>query len=204
MILYVDAQYLSPYAMSAYVALTVKKVDFKVVPVDLSSGEARDPGFLQRSLTGRIPMLDTGRICIAESSAIAEFLEDTVAETSLYPRHPEQKAQARQIQAWLRSDLLALRQERNTEVVFRHPAERPLSAEALHAVRRLVRVATKLVPSDRHFLFEQWSIADVDLALMLQRLRFDRDALPEHLAQYAQTQWQHPAVQSWLGRHRHA
>ena len=39
--LYVDSLFLSPYAMSAYVALTEKKLPFEVRPIDLEAGEQR-------------------------------------------------------------------------------------------------------------------------------------------------------------------
>ena len=47
--LFVDSQFLSPYAMSAYVALTEKKLAFEVRPIDLSAGEQRMVPFQSRS-----------------------------------------------------------------------------------------------------------------------------------------------------------
>ena len=43
-----------------------------------------------------------------------------------------------------------------------------------------------------------WSIVDAELALMLQRLIQNGDAVPEHLKTYALQQWQRPSVQKWL------
>jgi glutathione S-transferase len=51
-------------------------------------------------------------------------------------------------------------------------------------------------------LFDQWSIADTDLALMLNRLRLAGDALPARLAAYAEAQWQRPSVQEWVNKPR--
>jgi len=83
-------------------------------------------------------------------------------------------------------------------VVFYRPVTTPLSERGLAAAHKLVRVAQQLLLPGRDFLFEQWSIADVELALMLNRLRLNGDALPARLADYAALQWQHPAVQQWL------
>jgi len=45
-------------------------------------------------------------------------------------------------------------------------------------------------------LFDEWCIADTDLAVMLKRLALDD--LPDSLRAYADVQWQRPSVQQWL------
>jgi Glutathione S-transferase, C-terminal domain len=42
-------------------------------------------------------------------------------------------------------------------------------------------------------LFDHWSIADVDLALMLNRLILDGDEVPVRLVRYARAQWARPS-----------
>ncbi len=76
-----------------------------------------------------MPALTHGDFNLTESTAIAEYLEDlhpAPACTALYPAQPRERARARQLQAWLRSDLGALRQERPTETVFYDRAGDPL------------------------------------------------------------------------------
>jgi glutathione S-transferase len=51
-------------------------------------------------------------------------------------------------------------------------------------------------------LFGGWSIADVDLAMMLQRLIAHGDAVPERLIDHATWQWQRPSVQQWIQKKR--
>jgi len=51
-------------------------------------------------------------------------------------------------------------------------------------------------------LFESWSIADTDLALMLKRLVANDDLIPESLIDYADRQWHHPAIQEWVALSR--
>ncbi len=48
-------------------------------------------------------------------------------------------------------------------------------------------------------LFGEWCIADTDLALMLNRLVFNGDEIPEQLKNYANFQWQRSSVQQWRG-----
>jgi glutathione S-transferase len=58
-----------------------------------------------------------------------------------------------------------------------------------------------LAPGTTH-LFDNWCIADVDLALMLNRLVLNGDQVPQRLADYARFQWQRPSVQLWVNRER--
>lgn len=197
--LYVDSQFLSPYAMSVYVALTEKQLPFEVRPIDLSAGEQRMQPYQCRALTARVPALTHDGFNLTESSVIAEYLEEVFPapqHAALYPTSIRERARARQLQAWLRSDLGALRQERPTETVFYGATGEPLSDAAHAASAKLIQVASYLIGVGQTNLFEDWCIADLDLAVMLQRLA--QDDLPDTLRDYANAQWQRPAVQKWL------
>ncbi|GGP24734.1 glutathione transferase [Silvimonas amylolytica] len=199
--LYTDAAFLSPYAMSVFVGLHEKGLPFSLVSVDLDKGAHYAPTYRTSSLTARVPMLQAGDFTLSESSAIIEFLEDTFPAPDfapLLPRHPLERARARQVQAWLRSDLLPLRYERSTEVVFIQPNLTPLSFEATDAVEKLFDVADKLIPDGTTSLFDTWCIADTDLALMLNRLVRNGDEVPEKLRRFAMAQWERPSVRKWL------
>ncbi|MNQ97649.1 Glutathione S-transferase YfcF [compost metagenome] len=200
--LYVDAQFASPYAMSVFVALHEKQLDFEMTPLDLAARENRAAGFSQLSLTQRVPTLVHGDFALSESSAITEYLDEVFPGTPLYPQDARSKARARQVQAWLRSDLMPIRQERSTEVVFYGPTHAPLSAAAQASARSLFDAAEALLPADAHCLFGDWSIADVDLALMLNRLVLNGDTVPPRLAAYAGRQWLRPSVQRWVQQAR--
>ena len=93
---------------------------------------------------------------------------------------------------------MALRQERPTNVIFVESISSPLSAAALIAKNKLIRVAIFLLKNSGGHLFESWSIADTDLALMLKRLVANGDSIPESLIDYADRQWHHPAIQEWV------
>lgn len=197
--LFVDSQFLSPYAMSAYVALTEKQLPFEVRMIDLDAGEQRMQPYQCRALTARVPALTHGDFNLTESTAIAEYLEDlhpAPACTALYPAQPRERARARQLQAWLRSDLGALRQERPTETVFYDRAGEPLSDAGHSAAAKLIHVAGALIGAGQSTLFDEWCLADLDLAVALRRLWLD--GLPDPLRDYAETQWQRPSVRKWL------
>lgn len=202
LLLYVDAQFASPYAMSAFVALNEKQLPFELKTVDLSANANREASYAETSLTRRVPTLVHDDFALSESSAITEYLDAVFEGVPLYPTEVRTRARARQVQAWLRSDLMPIRQERSTEVVFYGAKKPPLSLEAQADAEKLFSVAEALVPPDTENLFGQWSIADADLAVMLNRLVLNGDEVPERLASYARRQWQRPSVQLWVNHMR--
>ena len=202
--LYVDSQFTSPYAMSAFVVLREKGIEFEMSPLDLQASENQAEDYASLSQTQRVPTLVHGDFALSESSAITEYLEDVFPQAPVYPQDLMQRAKARQVQAWLRSDLLPIRQERSTLVVFYGLKSDPLSPAAESAARKLVGAAQTLLADSPEYLFGQWSIADVDLALMLNRLILNGDSVPNTLVEYAQRQWQRPTVQEWVNLQRPA
>lgn len=205
MILTVDTKFISPYALSAFVALREKDIAFELREIDLEHGAQRESGYAEASGTARIPMLEHDGFRLSESSAIAEYLDDAFPDAPpLLPRDMRARARARQVQAWLRSDLLALRAERGTERVFVGERLPELSADGRAAADKLVRFAAALVPAADGNLFGAWSIADTDLATMLNRLVVHGDEVPAKLAGYATAQWRRPSVAAWLERMRKA
>ncbi|WP_010171834.1 glutathione transferase [Pseudomonas sp. PAMC 25886] len=200
--LYVDAHFTSPYAMSAFVTLREKGLEFELVTLNLDTGENHSEAFAQLSLTGRVPTLVQGEFALSESSAITEYLEEVFPQVPVYPAEPRQRARARQVQAWLRSDLMPIRQERSTLVVFYGLKGEPLSAAAQSAAQKLISAAQALLADGRDYLFGEWSIADVDLAVMLNRLILNGDSVPANLVAYARRQWQRPSVQEWVKQAR--
>lgn len=201
--LYVDSNYVSPYAMSVFVALHEKNLPFEMIPLDLPSGAASTPAFAKTSITQRIPTVVEGNFSLSESSAITEYLDEAYPGQALYPVETKARARARQVQAWLRSDFMPIRTERATTVLFYGPSATPLSGEACRAARVLFAGATALLSHGGPYLCgKTWCIADVDLAIMLNRLVLNGDEVPENLAAYAARQWLHPTVQLWVGLER--
>lgn len=197
--LYVDSQYTSPYAIAAFVALREKGLAFDLETVDLEAGKNHEVSYTGKALTGRVPCLVHNEFMLTESSAICEYLDDMFPapeHKALYPVQPQKRAIARQIQAWIRSDLLSLREERSTYTVFYRRAEQALSSEAQAAADKLIRLAEQVI--DGQNLFGRWCIADTDLAIMLSRLVMNGDPVPQKLKDYVAAQWQRESLQEWL------
>jgi len=199
--LWSDSRYFSPYVFSVYVALKEKGLAFTLQTIDLDNGQNLTPGWEGYDLTRRVPVLEIDGFRLSESSAIDEYLEEAFAPpvwARLYPHDIKKRAQARQIQAWLRSDLMAIREERPTTVVFGGEKRAPLTKSGLIAAEKLITTALNALPEGQANLFGEWSIADSDLAVMLNRLILNGDPVPERLKEYAAFQWQRASVARWL------
>ncbi|MDJ0705581.1 MAG: glutathione transferase [Leptolyngbyaceae cyanobacterium MO_188.B28] len=203
--LYVDSKFISPYAMSAFVTLIEKGFPFEIQTVNLDAQENQQSDYSNLSLTRRVPTLTHGDFHLSESSAISEYLEELAPADhypQVYPTDIQEKALARQIQAWLRSDFIPIREERPTEVIFFKPVQNPLSELAQASAEKLFAAVDRLLEDNAQNLFNQWCIADTDLALLLNRLVMNGDNVPEKLVAYAQYQWKRPSVQVWVNQKR--
>ena len=199
--LWSDANFFSPYVMSVYVALAEKGLAFTLKTVDLDGGEHLKPQWQGYDLTRRVPVLEIDGFALSESSAIDEYLEDRFAPPEwerIYPHDLQKRARARQIQAWLRSDLVPIREERSTDVLFGGVKKPALSETAQRAANQLYEIAASLLAHGQQNLFGEWCIADADLALMLNRLILNGDEVPQLLVDYAAFQWQRASVQRYV------
>jgi glutathione S-transferase len=191
--------------MSAFVALKEKQLSFELVSVDLKLRENYRASYRDLSLTCKIPTLVHDDFALSESSAIAEYLDELCpGHKKLYPQGLQQRARARQLQAWLRSDLLVVRKERPFDLVYFGKKNTALSDEAQAAVERLLFVADHLLEEGAEHLFGDWSIADTDLAIMLNRLVANGDPVPARLQAYVRRQWDRDSVRAWMDIERKA
>lgn len=207
LVLHADSFWISPYVFTCYVSLREKGVPFEVARVALEERAQDAPSYRRSSITGRVPSLRHGDFWLAESSAIVEYLEELYPAPTyarLLPEAREARARARQIQAWIRSDLLPIREERPTTTMFYERATRPLSAAGQRAEARLLEVADALIPDDAGPLFGAWSIADSDLAFMLQRLVMNGHDVPAKVRAFAVREFERPSIRAFVERERPA
>ena len=118
LVLYVDGFWNSPYAFSVFVCLKEKGLAFETREVNLHEQAQKTPDFKAKSLTARVPVLEQGSFRLSESSAIVEYLEETFAPPrypAMLPASPRDRARARQIMAWIRSDLVRKLSSTNAE-----------------------------------------------------------------------------------------
>jgi len=190
----------SPYVLSVYAALLEKGLPFELRLLDLKQGQQHDPQFVAHSVTNRVPTLRHGSAWLSESLAITEYLEEAFPPpryARLYPEDRLERARVRMVMGLIRSDFMPIREERSTETVFYSEPIRPLSDKADAARLRLIRIA-EAVLEGRGSIASSFSIGDIDLAMMLQRLVHHGDPVPDGLVQYVRGIWQRPSVQKWL------
>jgi glutathione S-transferase len=197
---YVENAWDSPYVFTVLVALHEKELPYELKVLDLDRGEQKSPEYARLSLTARVPCVEHEGFAVSESTAIVEYLHERFADVGppLLPSELRDRARCRQVMAFLRSDLMALRDERPTTTMFYAKATAPLSERARSAADKLVRVAEQLVPRGEGNLFGAWSSADGDLAFMLHRLLLNDDPVPERIARWAARQWSRPSVQAYV------
>ena len=79
----------APNPRRVKIFLREKQLPFESVVVDLAKSEQREPEFLARNPSGKIPVLELedGR-CLGESVAICRYLEAIAPEPNLFGRDP--------------------------------------------------------------------------------------------------------------------
>lgn len=205
--LYAERLWISPYVFTAFVGLKEKGLSFDVVELDLTKKATREVAFRDRSITAKVPTLEHDGFMVSESVAIAEYL----AETFPFPKYPvklfppdfKDRARARQLMMWIRSDLMPLREERSTHTMF-YGGGKPMSAACKEATEELLRVANLVIPEGKTQLFAEWCIADSDLAFCLQRLGLSGYELPKKIRAFVDAQWARPSVQAFVKHPRPA
>lgn len=206
-VLHGDPQFVSPYAFSVFVALREKDLPFEYRAVDLKAGEHLRSPYADRSLTARIPALEHEGFWLSESSAIDEYLDEVFAPPThprLMPADPQRRARARQVMAFVRSDIASLREERSSESVF-HPdcrVTKTLSPAANRDAAKLVRLAVGLIDASGTSAFGGFCIADIDLAMALMRLVRNGDPVPTAVRTYAERQFDRPSARAFIEQPR--
>jgi glutathione S-transferase len=199
--LYADQTWESPWAFHAMVALEELGIPYHLDPIRRPIAKDIGDKLRERALLGKVPCLVHGDFWLTESSAISEYLAETFpppAHPRLLPADRQQRARARQVMSWLRTSLMGLREVRPTSSVFMRPVTGPLSERAQRDRDELLGVTEKLLVGARKMLFDDWCMADADLALMLMRLVANGDPVPERVAEYAQAQWDRPSIRKYL------
>jgi glutathione S-transferase len=78
--------------------LSLLRLPFELVEVDVAAGELRQPAFLARNPFGQVPVIEDGEVTLADSNAILVYLEARHAPGEWLPRDA---LGAARVQQWL-------------------------------------------------------------------------------------------------------
>lgn len=87
------------------IVLHAKQIPFESVPVLLNTGEHREADFRKINPQGFVPVLEDGDTVIAQSAAIAEYLEETHPAPALLGGDAAARARVREILGIIGSDI---------------------------------------------------------------------------------------------------
>lgn len=74
------------------IVLNLKGVDYEAVPVNLLTGDQRDPAYVARNPQGLIPMLEIDGHRLTQSLAIIDYLDATRPDPPMVPSNPAERA----------------------------------------------------------------------------------------------------------------
>ena len=179
------------------VALNLKGVAYREIPVDLEAGEQSEPAFLARNPFGAVPaLIGPDGVAITQSLAILEYLDELHPEPPLLPQDPRGRALVRALAADVACDSHPLITTRIksylTDAGFDAAAYRAWQGHWISAGLAAIEARLAASRDTGRFCFgDRVTIADICVSglLLLTRLfRFETPPVPT-VARIAETCW---------------
>jgi maleylpyruvate isomerase len=187
------------------IVLNVKGIEWEYISVRLDKGEQLDTEHSKRNPMKLVPVLDTGVECLAQSVAIAEYLEETHPSPPLMPTDPIQKAQLREMVQIIASDIQPIANLRVLKYVQPHFAADQWSKDWIGRGFEAFEARASQRSTNGQFSFgDSLSLADVFLMPQVYNAeRFGLDMTPfptirsivEHCSTIDAVASAHPSLQ---------
>lgn len=188
----------SSWSLRGALAIELAGVPYEQTLIKLNQPDTRQR-LLAYSATGKVPLLKTEHGVIADSLAIAEYLNERHPEAQLWPADVAARAQARSACAQMHSGFFALRGAMPFDL-SRDQALETVPLDVQVDIDRIVALWSecRLVAKDSGpFLFGKPTLADAYFAPVAVRLRTYRVEVPAEAAAYIETIYQWPAFKAW-------
>jgi glutathione S-transferase len=189
---------LSSWSLRGALALDLTGAPYTEELIKLNQPDTRER-LLKHSPTAKVPLLQTARITIADSLAIAEYLAEQFPSEQLWPTDIAARAQARSACAQMHSGFFAMRNHMPFNLSHDAPLS-PVPPEVTVDIERMLALwaECRAVASDAGpYLFGRVSLADAFFAPIAVRLRTYQVALPAVDEAYVETLYQWPAFKAW-------
>lgn len=169
---------LSPFCRKTRLVMAEKKLDVELV---VEFPWARRLDYLRQNPSGKVPMLKSGDLVLAESSAIFEYLEEMHPTPALLPDNPVDRAEARRLASWFDDKFhhevtVNLVYERINKKLMKagHPESARIKAGAKNIKYHLDYMGW-LLEQRRWLAGDRMSIADFSAAAQLSCLDYVND-----------------------------
>jgi glutathione S-transferase len=169
-----------------------------VLPMDTPEFERR---IGELSPTRRVPVLWLGELCVWDSLAIAETVNDLYCSGRLWPADPLLRALGRSMAAEMHSSFFALREA--LPMNCRATGRRLEVTEAVQGdIRRVCELWSSTLERSGGdgWLLGEWSIADAMYAPVALRFRGYAVDLPEAASAYVARWLDDPDLQAWIAQ----
>lgn len=169
---------LSPFSRKVRLVLAEKGIEVELI--EERYWEER-PEFLRMNPSGKVPVLKTDKLTLAESSAICEYLDETHPEPALLPTDVEKRAETRRLVSWFddkfyREVTLNLLGERLLKKVRGggYPESKNVKAGSKN-IRYHLKYMTYLLDRRRWLAGDRMSMADFSAAAQISCLDYISD-----------------------------
>ena len=166
---------LSPFVRKVRAVLAEKSVAYELVPANPFE---KSPAFLARSPLGRIPALEDeqGR-SLADSSVIAEYLEERFPSPALFPRDPYDRARVRWFDEYADGGMApnltgkVFFQRVISAKLMRNTADEKIIASGLAEVPTFFGYLEHELGERSYLVADAFTLADISVACQLVNLR---------------------------------
>ncbi len=149
--------------------------------------------------SARVPVLNDGAICVWDSLAICEYINETYLANAGLPSDAEDRAVSRAISAEMHAGFGELRNEMPMNI--RASRSIDMSEQCVKDIARVDEIWSSYARADEAGqlrMFGQFGIADCMFAPVVMRFATYQPVLSEAASNYMQAMLSHPSLQRWV------